>query len=75
MNAIEIDSMPVAPKLRLMEALWESLSQTLDAPDSEAAPDWHAQALQEAETALRAGRAEFIDWQAAKQILSARSRA
>ena len=74
-STIDIDTLPVEQKLRLMEALWDSLLQTPAALDECAQPAWHAQALQRAETALADGSAQFIDWDAAKQALGSRSRA
>jgi hypothetical protein len=34
-----------------------------------ATPTWHADALREAEEAVRAGRAQFVDWTDAKNRL------
>ena len=51
-------------KLRVMEALWADLSQEEDRFES---PAWHAQALREAERAMKNGNAKFSDWETAKK--------
>jgi len=51
-------------KLRAMEALWADLSQDEDRFES---PAWHAQALREAERAVKSGKAKFSDWEEAKK--------
>jgi hypothetical protein len=53
-------------KLTMMEALWEDLSRE---PASFASPEWHGQALKEAERAVDDGSARFIPWEEAKQTL------
>lgn len=67
MMAVDIVAMPVAEKLKLMEALWDSLS--VDAAERFESPDWHAQALKQAEGQLAAGTAHFVDWADAKEQL------
>ena len=42
------------------------LSRDEDAVES---PDWHAEVLKETEAEVKAGRAEFVDWEAAKKRL------
>ncbi len=64
--AVPLEKMSRVEKLRAMEALWADLSQTEAQFDS---PEWHAQALREAETALQSGRATFSKWDDAKQRL------
>lgn len=61
-----IDQLTREEKLRMMERLWEDLSCDERAFVS---PDWHADALREAELSLAAGSAEFIDWDQAKKLL------
>ncbi|MGC2625734.1 MAG: addiction module protein [Candidatus Udaeobacter sp.] len=51
-------------KLRAMEALWADLSKDDDGFES---PAWHAQALREAERAVKTGKARFNDWDEAKK--------
>jgi hypothetical protein len=73
MTAIDIAEMPVAEKLKLMEALWDSLSGRTD--ESFESPAWHEQALKQAENDLAAGAARFIDWSEAKDQLRKRVQA
>lgn len=51
-------------KLRAMEALWDDLSKDEDRFES---PAWHAQALRDAERAVKNGKAKFTDWEQAKK--------
>jgi putative addiction module component len=51
-------------KLRAMEALWADLSKDDDRLES---PEWHAQALREAERTVKNGKAKFSDWEKAKK--------
>jgi Putative addiction module component len=51
-------------KLRVMEALWADLSQDEDRFES---PPWHAQALRDAERAVKNGKAKFSDWELARK--------
>ncbi|WP_422555047.1 addiction module protein, partial [Rhodoferax sp.] len=53
MTTADIAAMPVAEKLKLMEALWDSLNAQTD-KDVES-PAWHEAALQQAEDDLTAG--------------------
>ncbi len=73
MTAIDIAEMPVAEKLKLMEALWDSLSGRTD--EGVESPAWHEQALKQAENDLAAGTTRFIDWSDAKEQLRRRDRA
>lgn len=67
MTAIDIAAMPVSERLKLMEALWDSLGAQ---PDSDvASPPWHGLALKQAEDELAEGAAGFIDWSQAKNLL------
>jgi len=70
MATIDIAGMPVSEKLKLMEALWDSLSASADG-DFES-PAWHEQALKQAENDLATGTARFIDWADAKEQLRGR---
>jgi len=73
MTAIDIADMPTAEKLRLMEALWDSLSRHTAA--NVESPAWHAQALKQAEDELAMGAACFIGWSDAKNLLRGRRQA
>ena len=59
-----LQSISLPDKLRVMEALWADLSQEEDRFES---PAWHAQALREAECAMKNGKAKFSDWETAKK--------
>lgn len=71
MTTVEIADMPVAEKLRLMEALWASLSTGPN--DGVVSPPWHELALKEAEDDLRKGAARFVDLAEAKKLLRGRA--
>ena len=64
MTAIDIAEMPVSEKLKLTEALWDSLFVLKDGGFE--SPAWHEQALKAAEGDLAAGTARFVDWADAK---------
>lgn len=66
MSVQEIQAMPRAKKLRLMEALWVELSR--DDAEFES-PAWHATALKETAQRLAEGREEVMDWEQAKAEL------
>lgn len=73
MPAIDIAELPVSEKLKLMEALWDSLST--GAEKNIESPTWHEQALRQAEDDLAAGTAHFVDWPQAKELLRKRGQA
>ncbi len=56
-------------KLKVMEAIWEDLSNEEDQIES---PEWHEKALQETELRLRSGKEKIVDWQEAKKDLRKR---
>jgi putative addiction module component len=61
---LPLQKMSREEKLRAMEALWADLSKDDDRFES---PAWHAQALREAERAMKNGRPTFSDWKEAKK--------
>jgi len=67
-NIIELKSLSKAEKLKVMEALWEDLSNE----ESIESPDWHKEALTETEARVRSGHESIIDWQDAKKELRKR---
>ncbi|PIT75991.1 addiction module protein [Limnohabitans sp. JirII-31] len=73
MTTIDIAAMPASEKLKLMEALWDSLCVSSEG-DFES-PAWHEQALKDAEQELAAGVATMVDWDQAKDHLRARKQA
>jgi hypothetical protein len=58
--------LPRSEKLKLMEALWEALSQPDDQFES---PAWHANELAETERRLTQGQEQVLDWETAKKAL------
>lgn len=68
-NTIEISHLSKEEKLRVMEALWEDLSQDGEQVES---PDWHQKALQETESRLSSGQEKTVSWQDAKMELRKR---
>ena len=61
-----VRQMPRSEKLKLMETLWEEVSQ----PDSQfESPAWHAKALAETERRLAEGKEQVMDWAKAKKAL------
>jgi len=65
-TTIPIESFTVAEKLLLMERLWEDLSKR---PSNVAPPEWHGDVLSARLAAVKEGRKEFVDWDAAKERL------
>jgi hypothetical protein len=63
---LNIENMTRSEKLSMMEALWDDLSRDTVTLSS---PEWHAQALKEAEHALAENQASFLSWDAAKKVL------
>lgn len=73
MTALDIAAMPAAEKLKLMEALWDSLCGSSGGDlDS---PAWHEQALKQAERQLAEGKATMVDWDQAQLLLRAHRQA
>jgi hypothetical protein len=62
--AFPLKKMSRDEKLRAMEALWVDLSKDDDGFES---PAWHAQALHEAERAVKSGETQFSDWEESKK--------
>lgn len=68
-NTIEIKQLSREEKWRVMEAIWEGLSNEEDQIES---PDWHKKTLQETELRLNSGQEKLVDWQEAKKDLRKR---
>jgi hypothetical protein len=66
MSTQEIQQLPRAEKLRLMELLWEELSHDDTGYES---PAWHGDALRETAQRVAEGREQTLDWEAAKAKL------
>jgi hypothetical protein len=65
-TTIDLQEMTTPDKLRLMEALWQNLSNTASEVDS---PAWHGEVLLERERLIDSGEESFIDWETAKKQL------
>jgi hypothetical protein len=65
-TTIDLQEMTTPDKLRLMEALWQNLSNTASEVDS---PEWHGEVLLERERLIDSGEESFIDWETAKKQL------
>lgn len=63
---LAIERMTLTEKLALMERLWSDLSRR---PEDVPSPEWHGEVLAERIAAVREGRTEFVDWDAAKKRL------
>jgi len=63
---LSIENLTRSEKLRMMEALWDDLARDSVTLSS---PEWHAQALQEAERAHAENQANFVSWDVAKKTL------
>ena len=69
MSLPEIQQLPRADKLRLMEKLWEDLSR--DEAEMQS-PAWHETALTETQQRLANGQEQALDWEQAKAELRKR---
>lgn len=63
---LSIENLTRAEKLRTMELIWDDLSRDSETLSS---PEWHAQALKDAERALAENQTHFVSWDAAKKLL------
>ncbi len=71
MNALnEIKNLSREEKLKVMEALWEDLSQD---EEKVASPEWHGEALRETEKQAANGKEDILNWSDAKKELRKRS--
>ena len=65
---LDVKTLSKVDKLRVMEALWADLS----VEDADiASPQWHQDALHEAERLHAEGKATFSDWSEAKDRIRA----
>jgi hypothetical protein len=63
---LDLEQMTVPDKLRLMEALWQSLTTCGQEIPS---PAWHGAVLAERDCMLESGDDAFIAWESAKEEL------
>lgn len=69
-TAIDIEHMTTEDKLRMMEELWSNLCQREDQiPVSQ----WHKELLDERDRLVENGQAHFVDWEAAKKQIAAKT--
>ena len=68
-GSIDIKHLSRDEKLRVMEAIWEDLSNEDEQIES---PDWHKKALQDTEKNFFSGQEEVFDWKEAKNKLRKR---
>jgi hypothetical protein len=66
---IEIKSLSREEKLKVMEALWEDLSQE---EEKVASPNWHGDSLRETEIRVTNGKEDVVVWSDAKKELRKR---
>ncbi len=72
MTSIDIAAMPVSEKLKLMEALWDSLGAQSGGMDS---PAWHGEVLEERLQRLASGEETTAPWRGAKKRIRVRIKA
>ena len=63
----QIHQLPFREKLLVMEAIWDDISR--EEEDLEM-PQWHKELLDERERLLAEGKAQFVDWEEAKQQIN-----
>lgn len=62
--SLPLEQMTVEEKLRVMEAIWDDLSQHADEMQP---PPWHGQVLEAMQAAIERGEVTFDDWETAKR--------
>jgi len=72
MTTIDIAELPVAEKLRLMEALWDALRAQAD---HAVVPAWHQEVLAQRVQRLDSGVEAITPWAQAKERIRAQARA
>ena len=66
---LQLDQMTIEEKLQAMEALWDDLCQNSAVP----IPQWHKDILDHRQRLIDEGKAEFIDWDTAKEQIRERT--
>ena len=67
----EIQQMPLHEKLVVMEAIWSDISRVEASID---VPQWHRDLLDEREALISEGKAQFTEWDDAKEQIEAATR-
>ena len=70
LTELQLEQMTIEEKLQAMEALWNDLCRRNAVP----VPQWHKDILDERQRLIDEGKAEFIDWETAKEQIRARLR-
>ncbi len=68
---LPVEQMTVEEKLRAMDILWENLQRD---EKNIPVPQWHKDLLNERERLIREGKAQFSDWETAKQRILKQAR-
>jgi len=63
----EIQAMPLREKLEVMETLWADITRREDELE---VPQWQKDLLDERERRIAEGKAEFLDWEVAKEQIT-----
>lgn len=63
---LSVENLTRTEKLRMMEVIWDDLSRDSETP---LLPEWHVQALKDAECTLAENQTHFVSWDAAKKLL------
>ena len=63
---LSIENLTRTEKLRMMEAIWDDLARD---PATLTPPEWHVQALKDAERAHAENQSSFVSWDIAKKKL------
>jgi putative addiction module component (TIGR02574 family) len=66
-NVEEIRLLPLRDKLQMIETLWDDIARREDELEI---PQWQRDLLDERERLVESGKAEFLDWEDAKQQIS-----
>ena len=59
----QIHQMPLREKLLVLEAIWDDIARE---EENLEVPQWHKDILDERERMVADGKAQFMDWEAAK---------
>lgn len=72
MTTVDVVAMPVAEKLKLMEALWDSLC--VQSGIGVTSPAWHGAVLEERLSRLASGTETVAPWREAKERIRAQAK-
>ncbi len=66
MSVADIQRLPIAEKLRIMEAIWEDLRHNAD---QVSVPQWHRDLLDARRKSVEENREEILDWDQVKDSI------